>query len=134
MNSFRRYIPPFCALFLFFIVLYSCTSDKLPEPSPCEGQSISYNSSIKPILDQSCAYSGCHDGQGGIAPGDYSSYAGLTSVLDRGAFRSRVISQKDDPCIGMPPDQSCYPNSQKDDLTPDELQQIDCWLREGYPE
>ncbi len=115
----------------------SCSNDELPPPQTpefCDTIVASYNTNVKTIIDESCAYSGCHDGSGGLGPGNYNSYNGLTGVLDAGTFRSRVIGLKEDATIGMPPNQSVYAESKKDDLTEEELRIIECWLDVGYPE
>ena len=53
----------------FFLSLGACDYNKLPEPEPpefCDTADVTYNNQIKAIVDNSCAYSGCHDGAGGI--------------------------------------------------------------------
>ena len=127
---------PFFGIHLAILTV-SCTNDELPPPEIpefCDTIITSYNTNVKPIIDESCAYSGCHDGSGGIGPGNYNSYNGMLNVLESGSFRSRVLVQKDDAVLGMPPDQSVYPESEKDDLTQEELELIECWLNAGYPE
>lgn len=123
---------------LFVAVLYlipSCTNDVLPEPeiqAQCDTMMVTYDAVVKDIIDNSCAYSGCHS-PGGIGVGNYNSYDGLLPVLDNGLLESRVVTQKDDPALGMPPNSSVYPESIKDDLTEEELLIIQCWLLAGYP-
>ncbi len=131
----------FFSLLIFYVAgaFFSCTNVELPPPETpafCDAIVASYNTNVKDIIDQSCAYSGCHDGSGGIGLGDYTSYSEIlgTGVLENGSFRNRVFGQKDDPVAGMPPNQSVYTQSQKDDLTEEELQILECWLAQGYPE
>jgi len=114
----------------------ACSSDKLPEfePDECAGLSPTYTNGIKDIIDSSCAYAGCHDGQGGIGPGDYNDFEVIRGTLESGSFQSRVIDQRDNPISGMPPNQSVYPESMKDDLTDDELLLIRCWINDGFPQ
>jgi hypothetical protein len=115
------------------IMLGSCTNDQLPEPTPVEGCQDSiptYEGSVKAIIDNSCAYAGCHFDNS--APGIYSSYNGLLGILENNLFRSRVIINKDDPQNGMPPDYA--PDGRPKDLTPEELDIITCWLDNGFPE
>lgn len=100
----------------------------MPEPSLCEGISPTYEVEIRPIIEASCAYSGCHLGG---APGLYNSYEGLLANLNDGTFRQRVISQKDDPNVGMPPNYA--PSDRPQDLTAEELNLIECWLDAGFP-
>ena len=125
------------AFFLLSLCLSSCTNDVLPPPDKpgfCDSIMASYNTNVKAIIDESCAYSGCHDGSGGIGPGNYSSYSGILPVLESTSFRNRVLVQKDDVGLGMPPNASVYTQSKKDDLTEAELQIIECWLNAGHPE
>ncbi len=127
-----------CLSLLVIAGLYlvpSCTNDVLPEPeiqSQCDTMMVTYDAVVKDIIDNSCAYAGCHS-PGGIGVGNYDSYDGLLPVLDNGLFESRVVTQKDDPALGMPPNSSVYPESAKDDLTEEELLTIQCWLLAGYP-
>ena len=116
------------------LLALACSRDSFePMEIDCSDPFV-YNGDIKDIIDATCAYSGCHDGAGGIGPGDYTSYAGLATDLQSGSFENRVINQKDDPIIGMPPDTDVYPQSQISDLTEEQLAKITCWLQAGFPE
>ncbi|NJC27189.1 hypothetical protein [Neolewinella antarctica] len=121
--------------FTFLIVastylLGGCAADALPEPvaTPCDGTALTYEADIRPIVEQTCAYSGCHLGG---APGVYNGYEGLLPALESGTFRQRVVRQKDNPNVGMPPDYA--PEGRPTDLTAEQLQTITCWLEAGYP-
>lgn len=119
-------------LILGILFLAACTSDELEEPmvADCDGISTpTYVDDIKPIIDESCAYAGCHLG---TAPGNYSTYNGLLSVLNSGTFEQRVITLSEDPIIGMPPDNA--PAGRPQDLNEDQLLLIRCWLEAGFPE
>lgn len=119
----------FCILGLY--ISSSCTADELPEPltSDCQGLVPNYVQDIVPILEASCAYSGCHLGG---APGIYDSYNNLLPDLESGRFRNRVIEMRNDPVLGMPPNYS--PEGRPKMLTEDELLLISCWLEAGFPE
>ena len=97
------------AFFILSLCLSSCTNDVLPPPDKpgfCDSIMASYNTNVKAIIDESCAYSGCHDGSGGIGPGNYSSYSGILPVLESTSFRNRVLVQKTMlawACRPMPP-------------------------------
>ncbi len=108
----------------------SCTNDALPEPSEvqCVEEGLTYEEDVRPIIEETCAYSGCHLGG---APGVYNSYDGLLQDLEDGSFRDRVITQRADPNVGMPPDYA--PADRAEDLTEEELTIISCWLEAGYP-
>jgi len=59
---------------IFCLILFeSCTRDQTdPEPPPCDS-AFGYTQDIAPIIQSSCAYSGCHDG-GTPGTTDYSSF------------------------------------------------------------
>lgn len=126
MNKLKNFV--FLCLLVF---VSSCTSDKLPEPaeSNCGTLVPTYNNEIKPIIDQGCAYSGCHLDN---APGQYDTYAGMIAVLENNKFRTRVINERADGTKGMPPDFS--PADRPKDLTDQQIELIDCWLQAGFPE
>lgn len=114
------------------VAMYSCTYDNLNEPivTPvefCDTIPATYDLNIRTIVETNCAYGYCHNGS---APGDYTTYAGLLPNLESGAIEDRVIFQKDDPNVGMPPNYATGPQ----DLTPEELDIFMCWLEAGYPE
>jgi len=120
-------------LVVFSLLPLACTSDRLPEPEAagtCGGTIPTYDGAIKPIIENSCNYAGCH--ADGSAPGLYDSYDGLLPNIESGSFRERVISQKDDPNVGMPPDYA--PEGRPRDLTAEQLELIQCWLDNGHPE
>jgi hypothetical protein len=118
-------------LLVAFITVAGCTNDSLPEPTeiPCDDINPTYEADIRPIVETSCAYSGCHLG---TAPGLYDSYEGLLSQIDAGSFRERTITMKADPNLGMPPNYA--PADRPEDLTEDELRMIECWLDAGHPQ
>lgn len=119
---------------LFTILCLGCNADVVEPAQGCDILEAAYDINIKAIIDQTCAYSGCHDGAGGIGPGNYNTYEGLIQDLESGSFASRVITLKDNPSLGMPPDQSVYPQSQQDTLSSLQLEIITCWLQEGFPQ
>ncbi|MEN0005272.1 MAG: hypothetical protein AAF798_14055 [Bacteroidota bacterium] len=114
----------------------SCSSDKLPEPAPleeivdCDTVVATYVANVKQIIDNTCAYSTCHVAGSGI--GNYSNFSGLQNIINSGRFESRVILQKDDQVVGMPPNYA--PPGRPQDLTQEQLDVIRCWIEAGYPE
>ncbi|MEL6986220.1 MAG: hypothetical protein AAGK97_00160 [Bacteroidota bacterium] len=120
---------------LFFgILLFACTNDKLEEPIPptfCEANQVTYDNQVKAIIDRTCAIPGCHV-QGSIAPGNFTTYDGMSGFLSDAEFKTFVIDLKDDPDLGMPPDWPTNPGPK--DLTDEEFEIISCWVSQGYPE
>ena len=124
---------------IFLVLLTSCASDVIIPSEGCDDVMVRYDSqdldvtSVKAIIDQTCSYAGCHDGAGGIGPGNYKNYDGMLKDLESGSFAERVITQKDNPILGMPPDKSVYPQSQQDSLSTTQLEILTCWLEAGFP-
>lgn len=109
----------------------SCTNDALPQPTEVvcgDMVDLTYEQDVRPIIEATCAYSGCHLGG---APGVYNSYDGLLQDLEDGSFRDRVVTQREDPNVGMPPNYA--PADRPEDLTEEELGIIRCWLEAGFP-
>lgn len=110
----------------------ACTSDQLPEPvgPDCEGDAPTYTQDIRPIIEASCAYSGCHLDS---SPGRFDTYFGLLPYLEESnEFRQRVILERADEDQGMPPNYA--PDGRPKDLTEEQVLLIDCWLAAGFPE
>ena len=113
------------------LLLSACTADELPAPQlgACDNLEPTYDPDIRPIIESSCSYSGCHlDG----SSGNFQTFAGLRLYLEDGSFRNRVISLRTDEVLGMPPDYA--PADRPKDLTDAELDLIACWLAAGFPE
>lgn len=123
----------FCGTLLLFTIAFwsSCTTDQLPEPmeAVCSGDTPTYANDIKFIIDASCAYSGCHLDS---SPGRFDNYNGLLPYLEDNTLRQRVIVQRGDPIIGMPPNSA--PNGRPENLTAEEIEMVECWLDAGYPQ
>ena len=114
----------------FLFIMVSCAKDQTDPPDNSCGSDLDYLTNIKPIIDASCALSGCHDGTTGI--GDYSNYDGLEQVLRFGSFANRVIDQRENPVVGMPPDNAVDVGGVAD-LQDEEIEMIMEWLDNGFP-
>ncbi len=104
----------YTAHFIFFVIIVSiviCSCKKKIVPK-CDGSTSTYNSNIKTIINITCTNSSCHP--------NYSTYAGIKSILNNGNFKNEVITKK-----SMPKGNS---------LTSDDLNKIQCWIDAGYPE
>jgi hypothetical protein len=80
--------------------------------SSCDGSNPTYNGSIKAILDARCGSASCHP--------DYTSYDGLSGILQSGDFKREVLTNQTMP--------------QGSSLTQDQINKIQCWADNGFPE
>ncbi len=116
----------FSFLLNFFAFLPSCTYEKRPPAMPsmaCDTLMPTYANEVKPVIDMNCSYAGCHSA--GASIGDFTHYSSMKSRLDGGQFETRVLFIKD-----MPPPYASGPK----ELSTDELNLLECWLQNGYPE
>jgi len=118
--------PFFLLLLLFALAVFACKK----EDDSCK---TTYSKEVKAIIDNSCAYSGCHSGS--TAPAwvpegskDYTSYEGMLDNLNNGKFAERVLDLKT-----MPPAANFIPEGKPTELTADELEIINCWVENEYP-
>ena len=127
----KRLIVPvaFCCMTLF-----SCTADKLELETPplviidsggvtdtttidsTGTDTCKYSTHIQPIINQNCAFAGCHST--GFGSGDFTAYSGLFAKIDNGGpFENRVLILQD-----MPPGGP---------LSVSDRDLIQCWLDNG---
>lgn len=104
----------FSILFLFGLLIGSCRKEKESgKLTPtCDGSHPTYQSEIKSIIDSRCATSNCHP--------NFNTYEGLQPELEGGDFRREVLENQ-----SMP---------QGSSLTQDQINTIQCWVNDGYPE
>ena len=93
----------------------SCKKDLVPA---CDGSTPTYDGEIKAIIDNNCTGGLCHDN--GSSKGDFTTYAGLQSVLSNGKFKSEVLIDQTMPRNGS--------------LSQEEIDAIQCWSENDYPE
>lgn len=120
---------PDMRLFIIYVVLFigcliSCTKDKLELVEFACIDEITYSNEVRPIIQNTCAYSGCHDGSG-AAPGDFTSFDGIAPFLTPDRFENRSLILRD-----MPPNYASGPRS----LTDDEIEMMNCWVENDYKE
>jgi hypothetical protein len=113
MNSTCKFLTSM--LILSIVLITGCKKDD--GNSDCE-ISPTYNGSVKTIIDNSCAISGCHI-NGGLVPGNFLSYQGLSGVTMNGKFRNRVLVVKDMPLTGQ--------------LSEADFEILKCWADNGFP-
>lgn len=108
---------------LIITIYSSCTRDQVIEvESECQ-EEVTYNDQIDDIFNRSCAYVGCHAGS---APGNFTSFSGISDYTGGDALERRVVINRD-----MPPD---YATGGPTSLTDEELELFTCWIQAGYPE
>lgn len=123
----------FLVFTLVLSILIGCTSDDddpsmmnpdmMEEEDQCMDQNISYQNDIVPVVNSSCALSGCH--VDGFSNGDFTTYAGLKEKADGGQLNSRVVLTRN-----MPPSNSTGPKS----LTEAQILAFECWIKDGAPD
>lgn len=116
----------FLLLPLFTIAVFACKN----EEDSCNA---TYTEEVKAIIDNSCAYSGCHSGSTASAwvpqsSKDYTNYDGMLGNLNSGKFTERVLELKT-----MPPAANFIPEGKPTELSTAELEIIDCWVKSKYP-
>jgi hypothetical protein len=107
-----------------FSIFFSCTRDMVMVVEGDCQEEITYDQDIRPIVNATCAYSGCHNGSS--APGNFTNYEGISKFFDSGLLARRVTISQD-----MPPD---YATQGPTMLNEDELEFFKCWVEAGYPE
>ncbi len=111
----------YIAVILSLLFLASCYNDNEEELYgliDCNPLDVSYSKDIEPLINSSCAISGCHV-QGGSGTGIFANYENVKAKVDDGSFRQRVIVQKD-----MPPSSP---------LSDCQIKYIESWLNAGAP-
>jgi len=112
--------------YIIFMCLFamSCTRTEIifGNVEDCD-PTISYTDNVATIVNNSCAYSGCH--LNNIAPGNFDTYEGLLPSLNSGDFLRRTVSLKD-----MPP--TYAPEGKPKELTTEEIEIITCWAENDY--
>ena len=104
---------------LTFQGCYYDSEEALYPDSFCDVSSVTWTSTIEPLIASQCAIPGCHV-PGGDGVGDFTSYAGVKAKVDNGSFQTQVIEQRSMPPPGGLP--TC------------ELQQVAIWVQDGAPE
>lgn len=66
-------------LLIFYLLCASCAKEQSPylNTGNCDFSHLNYVGDIKPILDNNCAFSGCHSSNNGINNFDFTTYDGV---------------------------------------------------------
>lgn len=102
------------AISVLLLSLWACKKEKDEgKLTPvCDGSNPTYDNTIKSILDSRCGSTSCHP--------NYTSYEGLSDILQNGEFRREVLTNQ-----SMP---------QGSSLTQEQINKIQCWVDNGFPE
>ncbi len=121
----------FLAGFFIALVALACNKDSASsdylDQADCTGIDAStntYNLSIKAILNNNCATSGCHDASTSAEGIDLSSYSAAKDAFNRTECLCSIHHGSG--CTPMPQD--------KPQLSDSDINKIDCWVKNGYAE
>ena len=107
---------------LLLLAFSSCLYDKGEDAQPNNGCDTTYYAlTIKPIIDNNCAKSGCHVA-GGTSSGNFTTYAGIKPYIDSGSLPVRINLDPSD-ALHMPK------GAVLDSLT---LATLNTWIADGY--
>ena len=112
------------ALVICFVIIWSSCGKEDIDTVDCTGLTPTYTTDIKPILDVSCAKSGCHDSvtkQNGF---DFSTYNTAKPISQGDRFLGAI--QRKNGFRPMPDDGPKLSDSKIELLT--------CWVQNGSPE
>lgn len=97
-------------------MIQGCKKDLLtPE---CDGTMPTYDDGIRSIITARCGGGTCHGT--GSSRGDFTTYAGMLPNINNGNFEREVLTDQTMPRGG--------------NLTQEEIDKIQCWVENGYPE
>ena len=120
-SIFRVFI--FLCLSVSFISIMACEKEAV-DMFDCSGFSPTYTADIKPILDASCAKSGCHDAATAKKGINLSDYAHARDISQEDRFLGAIQHKKG--YDKMPDDAPQLPESQ--------VQLLTCWVQNGSPQ
>jgi hypothetical protein len=117
----KKYL--FFGTFALTLFLVQCKKDAV-DTVVCTGTTPTYTVDIKPIMDASCATSGCHSAAKKESGYDLSSYAGTSAGAGNAAF------------LGSMQHKSGYDAMPKGaaKLTTAQLDKLACWVQNGKPQ
>lgn len=116
------------ALGLLTAVAVSCNKDSkydtayYTDKATCTTDSITYNGTVKSILNGSCAYSGCHSSQSKASGVILDTYSTAKSEFST----SNALCTINHDCTPMPQGGS--------KLADAVIQKLTCWAKNGYKE
>ncbi len=118
MNRLNLILYTIILLSLFLPACYYDKENLLYGSVDCDTSEVSFSNHILPIVQASCATSGCHT-QGGGGNGIFENYNQVKDKIDNNSFYDRVIVAQD-----MPPGEA---------LNDCQILLIQTWLDQGAP-
>ncbi len=111
--------------FLFFVALsiVACQKDKVPEivqlPDGVCVDTVSFSQTVQPLIEQSCAVSGCHDANTAQSGFNFTGHFNISTFSDPmiGSIRH------DGGFVPMPAGSPKFADSL--------IQKIECWIAQG---
>ncbi|MFI5204130.1 MAG: hypothetical protein ACHQF2_06500 [Flavobacteriales bacterium] len=128
----RTALVAFCILItvLSFSVISSCKQEKAINPASCSLKARTFVNDILPIVQTNCAIGQCHV-SGGLAPYIATDY---NQIMPYAANGSLVKAIKHEGAIKMPRIDPNDPlNTTAKKLADSLIQEIECWVLQGYP-
>ena len=113
----------YASMLYLAMMCISCEKES-PDMFDCSGITPTYTADIKPILDASCAKSGCHEAVNPEQGVDLSNYASASAISQENRFLGVIQHKQGYP--KMPDDGPKLPNAQIELLT--------CWVQNGSPQ
>ena len=114
-------------LYLTFLILFTVCCNK--NQDNCGDVKVTYNNTIKDILEESCNNGDCHVGPNGgwQVLSNFSSYNSLLPYLESGQISSRINTTETS--LRMPP-----PFIEDRQVTDSDLTLLNNWICNGFPE
>ncbi len=110
-----------CVCVIATAVIFSC---KKEDPVDCTGITPTYTSDIAPIMNQQCAFSGCHGGNNPSDGIDLSNYADTKAESTNGKVIASIKHASGTKAMPQ--------GSQK--LSDADIRLIECWVQNGAPQ
>jgi len=108
---------------LGMLFITACDPEE-PEVTSCDDQNMTYTDDIKSLLDESCAYSGCHDDNAITTIGSLSTYENSVAFVAFGRMLGAI--NQDEGFSAMP--------KTGDKLSDCNIDKITNWVNNNTPE
>ena len=118
-----RYLWAILILFSATGCYYDNMKDLYPATNACNTDSVKYSTTIQPLLQSNCAFSGCHDAGSASAGVNLSNHAGAQAIATNGRLLGVVTHSS-----GFSP---MPKNGNK--LSDCAILQIQKWVADGAP-